>query len=279
MGHQNSDSTSSSDWIEGAARGGYAAKGAVYATIGFLALKAALGSGEGTEDSKGAIQSIASGPFGTILLSILSLGLLGYVIWRLVQAIDDPEAEESDSSWKRARTRAFCLGSALVYAALAWFAADMIPQINLPDIPGTGGGGSGSETSSTVQKWFNRPFGLWIVASAGVAVISRGAVQLVKAYSGSFTEKIESFGLEQGKRNLLLTTGRIGLTARAAVFFTIGGSLILAVVQRDPSEARGLEGTLDTLSGQPLLLGGLGAGLFAYAVYQWVKAGYRAVGV
>ncbi len=86
------DGEGASGWVEKAARAGYTAKAAVYAVIGVLAFQQAIGSGGGTTGSSGALQQVASGPFGTILISLLALGLAGYVIWRLVQAFLDPEA-------------------------------------------------------------------------------------------------------------------------------------------------------------------------------------------
>src|SRR4028118_1471446 len=78
-------------WIEPLGRFGYAAKGVVYALIGVLAAQAALGRGGETTDSQGALQRIVQAPFGKLLLGIVTVGLVGYAIWRLVQAFEDTE--------------------------------------------------------------------------------------------------------------------------------------------------------------------------------------------
>jgi len=74
-------------WIVAAAKLGYAAKAIVYATIGVVALLAAAHTGGHTTGSHGAFVAILSQPFGRVLLGMLGVGLAGYALWRLVQAV------------------------------------------------------------------------------------------------------------------------------------------------------------------------------------------------
>jgi hypothetical protein len=69
-------------WIERLARFGYAAKGIVYILVGFLAFQAAFNWGGRVTGTKGAFFTIASQPFGRVMLFLVAVGLLGYVIWR-----------------------------------------------------------------------------------------------------------------------------------------------------------------------------------------------------
>ena len=58
-------------WIVTLGRLGYAVKGIVYITVGFLAFQAALGLGGGTTDVRGALRAIRHAPLGTVgLLSV-----------------------------------------------------------------------------------------------------------------------------------------------------------------------------------------------------------------
>ncbi|WP_026098943.1 DUF1206 domain-containing protein [Kamptonema formosum] len=68
------------------ARFGYAAKGAVYAIVGLLAAQAAFGAGGRTTDARGALETIVTQPFGKFLLSLVAIGLIGFALWRFVQA-------------------------------------------------------------------------------------------------------------------------------------------------------------------------------------------------
>ena len=83
-------------WIEGLGRFGYVAKGVVYLVIGVLAVQAALGQGGGTTDQRGALAQVAAAPFGQVLLFLLTIGLLGYAVWRFVQAAKDTEGKGSE---------------------------------------------------------------------------------------------------------------------------------------------------------------------------------------
>ena len=74
--------------------------------------------------------------------------------------------------------------------------------------------------------------------------------------------------------------GILGHLARMVVFALVGAFLLKAAWEYDPKEARGLDGALLELSQQPyggLLLGAVGVGLFAYALYCFVQARYRRI--
>ena len=84
-------------WIVPLARFGFAAQGVVYIIIGSLAALAAFCHGGRTTGSHGALVEILLQPYGQIMLGVIAFGFLGYTLWRLTQAIEDPR-------------RAFCLG-------------------------------------------------------------------------------------------------------------------------------------------------------------------------
>lgn len=275
-----SQSTSSSDsvpteqlsnGVEWAARLGYAAKGLVYAVVGGIAIQQALGQGGDVGGAREALEQIASGPFGTTLLALVTAGLVGYVIWRLVQAFLDPEAEVTDSDGSRWAVRAFYLVSAATYGLLAWFGFSILT--------GNGGGSGSSSSSEQAQGLMSTTWGVWLLGIIGLAMLVRGGVQFWKAYTESFREKISRFDLGPARGRWVLTASRVGLTARGVVFAIIGVSVVHAAWTRDASSAQGTEGALESLVGSPWLLGAVGVGLVCYAVYQWVKARYRIVGV
>ena len=83
--------------MERLGRVGLAAKGVLYAVVGILAVKVALGGREQSPDKDGALTTIAQQPFGRGLLVLLALGLAGYALWRL--------ARDSSTATTRARMR------------------------------------------------------------------------------------------------------------------------------------------------------------------------------
>ena len=82
---------------EPAARIGYVAKALLYATVGILAAEAALGRGGRTTDLGGALREVVRAPMGEALLLVIALGLAGYAIWRMLDAITDAEGRGGDA--------------------------------------------------------------------------------------------------------------------------------------------------------------------------------------
>ncbi|MGJ3250840.1 MAG: DUF1206 domain-containing protein, partial [Elainellaceae cyanobacterium] len=143
-------------WIEKLARFGYAAKGVVYSLVGILAFQAAFNWGGRVTGSKGAFQTIANQTFGTVLLFLVAAGLVGYVIWRFVQAIYDPE--HNDEGGETIGRRLSYLISGLIYGSLAFAAFRIV--FNGGSSSRGGGGSSSSQQTATLLA---QPFGQWLV--------------------------------------------------------------------------------------------------------------------
>ena len=122
--HANDAAQSARPWMERLARLGYATEGVVYTLIGLLAAGAALGTEGRTTGQRGALGIVAGSPFGGVLLGLITLGFLGYALWRSVQAIADPDREGTDV--KALGKRGGYGVGALVYAGLAFSAVGLI---------------------------------------------------------------------------------------------------------------------------------------------------------
>ena len=77
--------------LEILARLGYACKALIYTIIGLLAIGAALRRGGRITDTSGALRVILVQPYGRTLLLVLAIGLCGYALWRILDAIRDPD--------------------------------------------------------------------------------------------------------------------------------------------------------------------------------------------
>jgi hypothetical protein len=257
-------------WIERLARFGYAAKGAVYGIVGLLAALAAFGAGGKTTDTQGALQTILTQPFGKVLLGLVAIGLLGYVLWRFVQAIKDPENKGTDA--KGLAQRLGYAVNGLIYAGLALSAVRLVL--------GSGGGGNSNTTQDWTARLLSQPFGQWLVGTVGAFIIGLGFYQFYKAYSAKFRKELNLTQLSDTERKWVMGIGRFGLAARGVVFCVIGFFIIQAARQSDPSEARGLGEALQTLAQQPngpWLLGVVAVGLVAYGIYMVIQARYRSL--
>ncbi len=258
--------TGTTSWISPLARAGYAAKGIVYAIIGVMALLTAFGKGGDILGASGALNEIAKKPFGAVMLGIVGVGLLAYCIYRLLCVFVDAENEGDDKSGLA--KRAGYLGSGLAYGALSFTA-----------FSGFFGGGtsSGGGEEQAAAKAMSIPGGHIAVGIIGAAIILAGIFQWVKAFKGSYKRKFSLDSMVAKRRDLVNHTAKAGLIARGIVFPIIGGFLIHAALQSDPSEAKGLGEALKELAEQSygwILLGITAAGLLCYGAYCGILAVY-----
>jgi hypothetical protein len=113
-------------------------------------------------------------------------------------------------------------------------------------------------------------------------VIGYGLYQLYRAYRAKLSKELDLSPLSPDAATWVVRLARFGMAARGVVFSIVGWFLIRAAMQRDASEAGGLDEALATLERQAhgrWLLGATALGLVAYALYQFVNARYRRVSV
>lgn len=269
---RNAERAASQPWVEKLARFGYAAKGVVYFIVGILALQAAIGTGGRTTDTQGALTTIVQQPFGKFLLALVAIGLIGYVIWRVVQATLDPE-HPGNSDAKDIAQRIGYGFSALAYAGLALTAIQLIFSV------GSGGGGDG-QTQDWTARLLAQPFGQWLLGIIGAITIGVGFSFLYEAYKAKFRKHFKSSQMSQKEQQWAKWIGQFGIAARGVVFVIIGFFLIQAALQSNAGDVRGLAGALAALAQQPFgpwLLGLMALGLISYSIHCVIEARYRRI--
>ncbi len=260
------------EWLEPAARAGLIAKAVVYGLIGALALALAFGAGGKATDQKGALATLVDAPAGKVLVGLVAVGLLGYALWRLVQAVFDTGGQGDDATGVVKRIG--YAASAVIHLALFAFAIRLLADSGGSSSGSGSGGGSGQEQQATagVLGW---PGGRAIVVIVALVIIGVGAYNI---YRGVTKEFIDELTVSGPTRDVIEKLGVVGNVARGVVFGLIGVFLMKAAVEFDPSEAEGLDGALARLADQPygqLLLGVTAAGLLAYAAYCVADARYH----
>src|SRR5215217_361141 len=253
------------EWL---ARAGLVARGVIYAIIGVLAVKLALGDGGKTTNQKGALNTIAQQPFGKALLILMAIGLAGYAIWRLVRAAIGHGPEATDDT----KERVAGLASGIAYAGPCVTAVSILI--------GSGGGGSGGSPDKATGGLLDWPGGQVLVAIAGLVMVGVGLEQGYKGIKKKFLEKSKTEQMSESVQRGFTALGVFGHLARMVVFALVGYFLIRAALDYDPDKAVGLDGALATLgqaSYGPILLGIVAAGLIGFAAYSMADARYRRV--
>jgi hypothetical protein len=264
-------SPSTRRWIVAAAKFGYLAKATVYAIIGLLAMLAATHSGKHIAGSQGAFMVVLAQPFGRMLLGILAAGLGAYALWRLTQAVLDTDRRGNDAKGIAARLGMIC--TALIYAGLAYSALRIF--LGLRSM-----GSDDQQARSWTALLMSKPFGRWLVAAVGVAVIALALHELYVVYRGTFARNLQLNKVSQKTQRFIVRCAQIGHSARAIVFAVIGGFLLEAAVYSDARQAKGLGGALHALEREPYgdwLLAAVAAGFLAYAAYLLLLMIYRRI--
>jgi hypothetical protein len=257
--------------VQRIARLGYTAKGVVYIIIGFLAVQVAFSAGGKLTDNKGALEVIFHAPFGQFLLGLVAVGLAFYALWRLTQALVDPESRKTGES--RPGTRFGFLISGLGYAVLAYTAFAIL-------IGAQSKAGSGRSAAGWSAEFMAHPPGVWVVALVGAILTGIAVGQFVRACRKDPADKLKTQEMTVWMRRSSAYIGRFGYASRGVVFGIIGIFLIDAAKNFDPQKAVGLSGALEKIAEQsygPIMLGVVAAGLAAYGLFQFVEARYRRI--
>ena len=256
-------------WLERFARLGYAAIGVVYVLIGVLAVRAAIGSGGATTDTRGALRSIADGPAGRGLVLVIGVGLIGYALWQLLAAAKDAEGEGSDA--KGIAKRLGRAGRAIIAGALGTEALRLAL---------TAASAGGDQTRHWTARLLAAPYGRWVVIAAGAGVILYALYQFYRAAGDEVDEKLDLTSLSRRGAIWIARFGRFGIAARGIVFALVGWFLVQAALNYDPQRAGGIGQSLATLMRQPhgqLVLGIVAVGLIAFGLFQFANARYRSI--
>ena len=257
-----------SPWIVRLGRFGLVAKGVVYLIVGALAIQAALGTGGEVTDQDGAFRAVLRQPFGAVLLAVMAAGLFAYMVWRIVQAVMNPEGESHDfKGWSK---RIFRLGSGIVYGGLGFAAARLLVGVQLGD----------RKPRDWTAMVLRQPFGKWLVVAAGLGIAIYGIARIVKAWKGDLKKQLVLDRFVAAARDWILGIGRIGQAARGIVFVVIGAYALVAGWHTNPQEAKGLGEALRAIERAPYgpyLLAAVAASLIAYGLFQFVEARYRRI--
>jgi len=248
---------------------GFIARGAVYVTIGLLAIQVAMHATKQSTDQRGAMETIQNQPFGHWLLIAVAIGLGAYACWRFVQAFVGygPEGGGDHSTFGRVAAA----GSGVAYTVLCLLAVSILL-------------GSSSKSSSSPHKQaagvLGWPGGQLIVGAVGVLLIAIALYQGYKGITRKFLDEDKTETMGETTKHWITIIGVVGHLARMVAFGLIGGFVLKAAIDYNASKAVGLDGALARLARQsygPLMLILVAAGLIAFGLYSIADARYRRI--
>ena len=251
---------------------GYVVRGVLYAVMGYLALRIALGQRGGkATDLAGSLVWLTGNPLGKVVLIVIVVGLAAYSFWGFIRAIYDPLHRGKDAQGIAARIG--FVTSALSYAALAFFALQILAGQ---------GAGSSDSTQQSIGSLLSNPVGGIVTELLGVIAIGVGIGQFIEAYRATFAKDLKAAEMSESERKLAIGLGRFGMAARGVTFLVIGWFLIQAGIHHDPGKATGFGGAFLFLLSQPyghllvgvIALGFIALGLHSFACARWVRLLY-----
>ncbi|MFP4471112.1 MAG: DUF1206 domain-containing protein [Bacteroidales bacterium] len=252
------------EWVRKYARAGIFAKGVVYILIGGLTAMAAINAGGQTSDKESAFQFVLGQPFGKVLLGLIALGLTGYVAWRFIQAVKDPENQGG-------LKRLGYASSGFFYGLVAFSAVQMILQ-------GGGNSSSSGQQEHLLSLLLNSTAGQIAVGAIALIFFGRALWQLYRALTGRFKKNLSHMDINDKARKALLNFGLIGYISRGIVLGVIGYLFLMAAILRSSEQAGGTMEAFQVLQSSvagPTLLAVISFGLLAYGVFMIAKAKYR----
>jgi hypothetical protein len=248
------------------ARLGLTARGVLYILIGVVAILVAIGQGSHEADQSGALQLLASQPYGLVALWLLFVGFAGYALWRLSEAVFGVTGEGNGAG-----PRLKSLVRAVLYAIFAVLTVKVI----------TGQQASqASQQKDLTATVMHHTGGRWLVGIVGVAIVIAGLALVLEGIRRKFMKYLRTGEMSPQTRRAVERLGMIGTTARGLVFALAGVLVIDAAVEFKPSKAGGVDKALLTLRNQPFgefLLILAAAGLIAFGVYGLAEARWRRV--
>ena len=244
---------------------GMVAYGIVHVLIGWLALQVALGGSGEKADQRGAVETIANQPFGTVLLILLALGLVAFGLWQAYVAAQG--YRWVGDKGKRTRKRIGAGARALTAFFVAGYAVRLLM--------GAGRKSTDQTQQENASKLLSLPAGRLLLGLIAIGLIAVGVSRIRKGLKKKFVENLDLAKLPEGTQRLTIRLGQVGYPAKGAAIAIVGLLFGLAAVKADPNQAGGLDRALRTLAAQPFgtaMLVLIALGLFAYGAYCFAAA-------
>ena len=252
------DTSEKFSWL---VRLGYAARGIIYAMLGYLALTTA---GQAQGGSTAVLAQLSRVGLGTPILWLMAVGLLAYALFKAASAIGDVEGRGSDA--KGIAKRIGDAASAVAHLVLAYAAFQYASGL------AAGGGADSDGSQAATRSLLELPMGSLLIGLIGVGFVVGAVMQAKSAATAGFMRHVS------GRAPAAVRPiGRLGHGARAMVFAIIGWSLVRAGWVESEAQAKGLGAAILSLRDNDTLYSIVAAGLLLFGVFSLIVARYRII--
>lgn len=239
----------------------------VYFMVGLMAILSFMGMGDNGADEERIMDILLDIPLGEVLIVIVILGLLGYVIWRIFEAITDPY--NFGNHFKGIIQRIGIGLSAGGYLIIGFSAAQILIE---------GGGNGEQEQQLMVGRIMDYPAGAWLIAIAGAITIFAAIVQFKYVYVGDYIKRFNFDQMPSWLKPTTHTLGWVGYIARGIILGIIGYFLISAAISGNPGEVGDTDTAFDFIGDfgvvGHILFNAVALGTIGYGVFMVIHGYY-----
>jgi Domain of Unknown Function (DUF1206) len=248
-------------------RVGLVSYGVVHLLVAWLALMAAFGVPDAAADARGAVATIAATGFGSVVLVLVTAGLVAFALWQITAA---GLGLTGASGGDRFRKRMGAAAKAAACTALATITAGFVD--------GRGEPSGGPETRTLTARVLALPGGPVLVGLGAAAVLGVAVAMVYTGVRRTFMDDLDVHRLAPPARRGIEVLGVVGHLARALALGLVGVGIATAAVSGDVREAGGLDVALRGLGSTDAgswLLVLVAVGFAAYGLFCAADAATR----
>ena len=244
-----------------AARLGFAALAVVHILIGMIAMRLAFG-GNGEAEPTGALEEVAEGRFGPLIMWVSALGCAGLALWQLSEAtLRARHLRKGERLGKHISSGSLVL----IYGSMAGTFA----RFALGDGPD-----SSESAVDFTRSLLSSDLGVLLVFMTAGIILGIGVHFVVKGARRGFRPELRTFE-DTARGRVIEVFGVVGHVAKGLALLLVGGLFVIAGLDRDPQEATGLDGSLKALQYHPVgvyVLTVIAVGLVCYGVFAIIRS-------
>jgi Domain of Unknown Function (DUF1206) len=267
-----SDILAANPWVFRCAKLGYAANGLLYIIVGGTAALEAVNVARRVRGTRGALYLLIAQPFGRLAVTLVAIGLCGFILRRFVQIFVPPTDGVAPKPFIRFLRRAGCAVSGLTHIGIALTALQLTLGLTIMN----------PEGQTPTRDWVTllltwKPLNGWPPMLGGLVVVSVAAYEFYVAMKLRFTIDMQLERMGFRIKRAAFACGVAGHVGRGVAFLIMGVFLVYAGWYVEEVEATGLGDLIRMLQAQPFgvwVLIAIATGLAAYGLFLLLVAWY-----